>query len=112
MSGIGWRSILGLQKPESRRADATDADSVGVLTAALSFVVALIHVKAAADHYAEYRLYSAAFVATAGFQVLWAGQLLRRPTRTTLLVGIAGNAGIALLWLASRTVGVPVAPVP
>jgi hypothetical protein len=112
MGGIAWRSMLGLQRLGAERADTSRADSVALLTAGLSLVVALIHLEAAVDHYAEYRLYSAAFVALAGFQALWARQLLRRPTRATLFVGAAGNAAVALLWLASRTVGVPIAPVP
>jgi hypothetical protein len=112
MSGVPWRPMLGLQSSSAAKADASGADSVALLAAGLSFVAALIHVKAAVDHYTEYLLYSAAFVVLAGFQVTWARQLLSRPSRLTLLVGAAGNASIMMLWLASRTVGLPIGPVP
>jgi hypothetical protein len=115
MSVIGWRSLLGLQHMDSARIDGgrdSRHDSVRVLVAGVSSVAALIHVEAAVDHYSEYRLYSAVFVALAVWQALWAWRLLRGGTRLTLLAGVLGNTAIALLWLASRTTGVPIAPVP
>ena len=46
-------------------------------------------------------------------QLAWAALAWRRRTPGVLDVGIAGNAAVLLLWLASRTVGIPgIATVP
>src|SRR4051794_9437413 len=85
-------------------------ENILVLTAALSAVAALIHVEAAVDHYSEYRLFSASFVAMAVFQAAWAAQLLRRPSPHMLIAGVIVSAAIVLVWLTSRTVGLPIGP--
>jgi hypothetical protein len=71
---------------------------------------ALIHIGAAVDHYSEFPLYTLTFAVFATVQMVWAAMLVRRPSRRVLLFGCAFNVGIAALWVASRTIGVPIAP--
>ena len=80
------------------------------LAAGLAFGCALIHLQAAIDHVSESRLYAALFVLVALAQAGWAGALLRRPSRRTVLAGIAGSLVMIAAWCASRTVGLPVGP--
>ena len=46
-------------------------------------------------------------MAAALAQGAYAAALLRRPSRRMLLAGILGNSSIVLLYLATRTLGVP-----
>lgn len=52
------------------------------------------------------------FAVAAVFQLLWAASVLTWPRHRLLVVGATGNAAIMLVWLASRTVGLPVGPEP
>jgi hypothetical protein len=52
------------------------------------------------------------FTGATVFQLLWAATVLTWPRRGLLILGSAGNAAIILVWLASRTVGLPVGPEP
>lgn len=70
----------------------------------------LIHIGAAVDHFGEFPLYTVVFAALATVQILWGAAMLRRPSRRLLLCGCAFNIGVIALWLASRTIGVPIAP--
>jgi hypothetical protein len=46
-------------------------------------------------------------VVVAAAQGLYGLGLLRRPSRPFLLLGVAGNLAIVILWLVTRTTGVP-----
>ena len=83
-----------------------------MLVAGVAFIGGLIHIGAAVDHFGEFPVYSLAFVLLASVQVAWAATLLRHPSRRVLLFGCAFNVAIIGLWLASRTIGVPIAPQP
>jgi hypothetical protein len=72
----------------------------------------LIHVGAAVDHATEVPAYTPAFLGVAAGQLGWAWLLWRGPSRTTLFVGAAMSIAVLLVWLASRTVGVPFGPDP
>lgn len=82
-----------------------------VLVAALTFLGALIHVGAAADHWAEYHLYTIVFLCLAAMQACWALLILRGASGRVLALGCVLQLGIVALWLLSRTAGVPLAPV-
>jgi hypothetical protein len=70
----------------------------------------LIHVGAAVDHFGEFPLYTLVFGVLATVQIAWAAMILWRPSRRVLMFGCAFNVGVIGLWVASRTVGVPIAP--
>jgi hypothetical protein len=76
--------------------------------AALSLLAALIHLWVAPEHFEEWWGYGAFFLVAAAAQVLYAPLVLLWPTRIVLLLGIAGNLAIVVLYLLTRTVGIPV----
>jgi hypothetical protein len=78
--------------------------------AALSVGAAAIHFAVTFSHFAEYTLYGVFFLVISWAQLIWPAVLLWRPTRLWLNLGIAGNAAIIAVYVASRTVGLPFGP--
>lgn len=88
--------------------------------AALSVVAGALHLMAGPEHFEEWWGYGVFFlgaaVAQAGYGLVlwtegvegWGGWLAVR--RHVYLVGIAMTLAIVVLWVVSRTVGVPVGP--
>lgn len=91
---VGGRTI--------RRSDTTLA-----LAAALSLLAAIIHLWVMPEHFEEWWGYGTFLLVVALAQGLYALFLLRRPDRPLLLLGVAGNLTIVILWLATRTSGIP-----
>jgi hypothetical protein len=114
MSALGLRRLVSLDRPGPGRsqqpASYTTSETVVVLVAAVAVVGGLIHIGAAVDHFGEFPLYTVVFVVLATVQMAWAATVLRRPSRAVLLFGCAFNLGVVGLWVASRTVGVPIGP--
>ena len=75
--------------------------------AALSLLAALIHLWVTPEHFEEWWGYGAFFLIAALAQALYAPLLVRRPNGTVLVLGIAGNLAIVLLYLLTRTLGIP-----
>jgi hypothetical protein len=75
--------------------------------AALSLLAALIHLWVMPEHFEEWWGYGAFFLATAISQAAYGAALLRWPHQLLLLLGIGGNLLIVVLYLVTRTVGVP-----
>ena len=48
----------------------------------------------------------------AAFQLGWAGLLIARPSRGALLCGALVNAALIVLWIVSRSAGLPIGPQP
>ena len=78
--------------------------------AALSVGAAAIHFAVVFEHFAEYALYGVFFLVISWAQVIWPAVLLWRPSRLWLGLGIAGNAIVIAVYVASRTVGLPFGP--
>jgi hypothetical protein len=78
--------------------------------AALSAGAAAIHFAVVFEHFAEYALYGVFFLVISWAQVIWPAVLLWRPSRPWLWAGIAGNAAVIAVYVASRTVGLPFGP--
>jgi hypothetical protein len=114
MGSIGVRRLIGLDQSQAgmRRvpAEYTTREAVNLLVAGVAFTGGLIHVGAAVDHFSEFALYTVVFAGLATVQIAWAAVILRRPSHRVLLFGCAFNVGVIGLWVASRTVGVPIAP--
>ncbi|MHB8235224.1 MAG: hypothetical protein ACYDHT_11290 [Solirubrobacteraceae bacterium] len=115
MSSVALRRLAGVarQTPDDAQAPPvphTTSESVLVLAAALVFVGGLIHVGAAIDHYAEFPLYTLVFCSLAAGQFAWSALLLRRPSQRVMLLGCGFELAIVVLWVVSRTAGVPIAP--
>ncbi len=94
-------------KPTGTPTRAASGDRTLYAAAALSLVAALIHLWVAPEHFGEWWGYGAFFLVAAVAQLLYAPILLVRPVRTVLLAGIAGNLAIVVLYLLTRTVGIP-----
>ena len=75
--------------------------------AALSLLAALIHLWVTPEHFEEWWGYGAFFLVAAASQVLYAPLVLVWPTRIVLLLGIGGNLTIVVLYVLTRTVGMP-----
>jgi hypothetical protein len=75
--------------------------------AALSLVAGLIHLWVLPEHAEEWWGYGAFFLVAAVAQLGYVPLLLRWPNRTVLVLGIAGNSAIILLYLLTRVVGIP-----
>ena len=79
--------------------------------AGLAFAAALIHLWATPEHFEEWWGYGAFFVAAATGQGIFGVALLRRSTQPLLLAGIwSTNAAIAVLYVVTRTRGIPLGP--
>jgi hypothetical protein len=84
--------------------------SLSVVLAGLSAGAAAIHLAAAPSHYLEIGDLGAGFVIAAAFQAWTIRWWLAASTRRTTLIGIVGNLAIAIAWLYTRTIGLPVGP--
>jgi len=112
MSVVSRTTIYGPRSPRARATTPyTEAQTVLVLVAALAFIGALIHIGAAVDHWAEFHLYTLVFSCLAALQAGWAILILRGTSRRVLALGCLVQLGVVGLWILSRTVGVPLAPV-
>jgi hypothetical protein len=78
--------------------------------AALSMAAAAIHFAVMGEHFAEYVAFGVFFSVVAWLQATWAVGVMVLPSRRLLLVGLVGNALVALVWLTSRTAGLPIGP--
>jgi hypothetical protein len=76
--------------------------------AALSVLAALIHLWVTPEHFEEWWGYGAFFLSAAIAQGAYGAVLLRWPRRPLLLLGVVGNLSIVVLYVVTRTVGVPV----
>lgn len=76
-----------------------------------SALAGVIHAWFAPEHFEEWFGYGAFFVTVAAAQFIFAVLLLhRQPTRRLLLAGVIGNALILMLYVLTRTLGIPIGP--
>jgi len=78
--------------------------------AALSAGAAAIHFAVVFEHFAQYTLYGVFFLVISWAQMIWPAVMLWRLSRLWLRLGIAGNAIVIAVYVASRTVGLPFGP--
>jgi hypothetical protein len=69
-----------------------------------------IHLAVVPSHWAQAQVYGAFFVLVGTTQVVWSLLLLVRPSRPLLGLTVAANLGVLLVWLQSRTIGLPLGP--
>jgi hypothetical protein len=96
----------------SRGPAATESPdrSFVVMFAGLSLGAAAIHLVAAPPHYVELGDLGAGFLVAAVLQAAWARSILRGASSRTVLAGAAINVAILLVWVVSRTAGLPLGP--
>ncbi|HEX4428169.1 MAG TPA: hypothetical protein VHZ96_02755 [Frankiaceae bacterium] len=93
-----------------RHANRIPRDVLLVLVVLASVAAAGVHFAVMPEHFEESDLYGAFFLVCASVQLVYAGLVLLRPTRSLIAIGALGNAALVLLWLATRTLGVPLGP--
>lgn len=69
-----------------------------------------IHLAVTPSHLEEWWVYGAFFLVVGAFQLALAALVLRRPSWPVALTGIVVNLGVVLVYVASRTTGLPVEP--
>lgn len=81
------------------------------LAAVLSGAAAAAHLSVARLHFDEYWLFGVGFIVSGVLQLGWAIVIWRRGgDRRLLVAGLVLQLGIALVWVVSRTVGLPYGP--
>jgi hypothetical protein len=80
------------------------------LVALAGSAAAAVHFVVMPEHFQEATLYGAFFAVAASAQLVYSMLLLARPSRTLLAAGVVGNITIVLLWLVTRTIGIPLGP--
>ena len=90
------------------RIGATGRERTLYAAATLSLMAALVHLWVTPEHFEQWWGYGAFFLVAGAAQVLYTPLVLLLPTRIVLLLGIAGNLAIVVLYLLTRTVGIPV----
>jgi hypothetical protein len=103
------QSLPRPQSPDAATA-VTPREEVALFATAFSLVAGMIHAVAAVIHFGEIWWYGALFTLLACFQMGWAAQLYRRPTKSLLGAGILVSLGTVAVWVISRTAGLPVGP--
>jgi hypothetical protein len=78
--------------------------------AALSAGAAAIHFAVIFEHFSEYVLYGVFFLIVSWAQLIWAAAVVWRMSRRWLVLGLAGNALVLVVYVASRTAGLPFGP--
>jgi hypothetical protein len=91
----------------------TRTEQLVLISAVLVFGSSIIHSAVIADHFEEYWLFGTFFVACTVAQAMWTVLVFREPLNGRVLVaGLVGNALLIVVWMISRTVGVPFGPDP
>jgi len=85
----------------------TDSALAARCAAIASVGAGFIHFAVMPTHWLEWWAAGLFFASAAVFQLMWGYLAWSRPRPLMLAVGIAANAGIASLWVASRTAGLP-----
>lgn len=93
------------------RAEAATDSSIAARAAAIASVgAAVVHVAVMPTHWRDWLPSGVFFVSIAMFQLIWAVLAWNRPPASLLAAGIVANAGVAAMWIYSRTAGAPVGP--
>jgi hypothetical protein len=83
------------------------ASLAAVDLALLSGAAAIIHFAVIGQHLRESWLFGAFFAVAALAQLAWALLAMARPSQRVWLAGAVGNAVVIVVWIVSRTLGLP-----
>jgi hypothetical protein len=76
----------------------------------LSLVAAWVHFAYTQSHFREWWAYGLFFLVVAVAQAVFAPAIIRWPNRWLALAGILLNLGVVVMYVWSRTIGVPIGP--
>lgn len=75
-----------------------------------SVLAGAVHLAVTPEHLEEWWVFGTFFLVLGCFQLAFAAVVLRRPTRRVALAGILVNLAVVLVYVASRTTGLPIEP--
>jgi hypothetical protein len=70
----------------------------------------MIHFAVAPEHFQEWWGFGTFFVVCGEVQLAWALSLRAKPGGASLAIGLGGSVLLVVLWMLSRSVGLPVGP--
>ncbi len=106
MTGIALRSAAVGTRPAVTRGSRP----VVLSAAVLSLLGGWVHLAYAAPHFRAWWLYGAFFAGVGIGQGLLAAALIRWPQPWVALTGIAMNAGVVVMYVMTRSGGIPIGP--
>jgi hypothetical protein len=111
ISGVVF--TLGSVRSRVQREEHPGADhhtNAQLTVATTSLLAGVIHILVISEHFDESALYGTFFTVLGVVQVAYAVAVLVRPARALLALGALGNAAVVVLWLITRTAGIPLGP--
>lgn len=107
----GSRTVLRSGGGRQTLADASVSWVPAVwAAAALSLLAGWSHMAYLGTHFHQWWAYGVFFAAAGAGQAAFAAVLLRWPRASVALIAIVGNLAIIMMYVISRTVGVPLGP--
>jgi hypothetical protein len=85
---------------------------LAIVAGGLSAGAAVIHLAVVGEHFAEYPPFGILFAALGWFQLGWAAAYVARPGRRLASLGLMVSLAVLVVWVASRTIGLPFGPEP
>jgi hypothetical protein len=107
-ASIGARPALPLpaRRPAARAVGHVRSHYLP-LAVTSSAAAAGVHAAVGPAHFRELLVFGLFFVGAALAQVAWSFAMVIRPSQTLLVVAVLGNSAVLLLWLVTRTIGLP-----
>ena len=116
--GIVVFVIVRLKERHDRRLQGRNSEAIAPLPShnlmrvlsVASLGAGALHAAVGPVHFREAAIFGVFFAVTFVLQAAWALLVVTRPSRALLTAGAAANAAIVLVWLLSRTTGLPLGP--
>jgi hypothetical protein len=109
-SSIGVDGATTLGTPSGAFPGTERRDILTMVLALLSLAAASIHLAVIEQHFTEYWLYGAFFVAVGLFEAAWAVLVIARPARVVYGLSVVVNALTVAAYVVTRKVGLLVGP--
>jgi hypothetical protein len=110
-AGLATASRVGtVSYPVNSAHEPAQRQTLLPLVALAGAAAAAVHFVVMPEHFEEAALYGTFFAVAASAQILYSLMLLGRPSRPLLVAGALGNFAIVVLWLVTRTAGIPLGP--
>jgi len=111
-NALGPIAIVNLVRRLRARRETDRSPALINSAVLLTLGSAAIHFAVAPQHIGEYLPYGIFFLCLGTAQVALALAIALMPSRRLFAMAAAGTLGVIGIWLLSRTIGVPIAPVP
>jgi hypothetical protein len=105
-----WGTDFFAERPADALVDMRRRVTLLPLVALAGAGAAGVHFVVMPDHFEESWLYGSFFLVAALAQLGYSAWLLARPSRELLIAGVVGNLSVVVLWLVTRTIGIPLGP--